>query len=113
MPRGDICLASFPFAGRVGAKVRPVLLLTDPIGTVPEMLAAYMSSALPATFLPTDILIDPALPEYAATNLKLPTVLRLHKLATIHASDITRQTGVASPTLMAEVDTKLRAMLNL
>jgi mRNA interferase MazF len=113
MARGDICLATFPYAGTVGAKVRPVLLLTDEIGSAHEILAAYMSAAIPATLLPTDILIDPTLPDFASTNLKSTTVLRLHKLATIHHSDIVRHLGTASPTLWAEAETKLRLLLNL
>jgi hypothetical protein len=80
---------------------------------VPEILAAYMTSAIPAVLLPTDILLDPALPEHAGTGLKYPTVLRLHKLATIHDLDIRRTLGVLSPVTWGEVETKLRILLGL
>ena len=113
MPKGDVCLASFPFGGRVGAKVRPVLLLTDPVGPVPEVLVAYMSSVIPSTPLPTDIVIDPTLPEHAGTSLKVTTVLRLHKLATIHESDIARSLGAVSPATWADVESRLRTFLGL
>jgi len=113
MPKGDICLASFPYAGKVGAKTRPVLLLTDPIGPVPEILAAYMSSIVPAVLLPTDLVIDPTLPEHASTNLKFTTVLRLHKLATIHGSDIVRSIGSVAPPTWSEVEARLRLLLGL
>jgi len=36
----EIHLASFPFGGSAGMKLRPVLLLTGPVGNVPETLVA-------------------------------------------------------------------------
>ncbi len=38
MNRDEIHLASFPFGGSAGMKLRPVLLLTGPVGSVPEVL---------------------------------------------------------------------------
>jgi hypothetical protein len=96
MNPGEIHLAMFPFGGTVGAKPRPVLLLTGPLGTVPEVLAAYMTSVVPPALLPTDILIDPTQAQHAGTNLKQATLLRLHKLATIHATDVYRRLGHVS-----------------
>jgi hypothetical protein len=36
----DICLASFPFGDTAGMKLRPVLLLTGKLGSIPEVLAS-------------------------------------------------------------------------
>lgn len=71
-------------------KLRPVLLLANPVGSVPEVLVAYISSVVPSTLLPTDILLDPAATPHASTMLKTRSVLRLHKLATIHARNVAR-----------------------
>lgn len=60
MRPGEIYLAQFPFGDVPGMKLRPVLLLTGPIGSVPEVLVAYISSVVPAQVLQSDILIDPA-----------------------------------------------------
>ena len=38
----EIYLAHFPFGGSPGMKHRPVLMLTGPIGSVPEVLVAYL-----------------------------------------------------------------------
>jgi hypothetical protein len=38
----EIYLASFPFGGSAGMKLRPVPLLTGLVGSVPEVLIAYM-----------------------------------------------------------------------
>lgn len=113
MNKGDIYLARFPLGGTVGVKVRPVLLLTAPVGPVPEVLTAYLSSVVPISSLPTDLVVDPALPAYASTNLKTVSVIRLHKLATLHQRDLFRQLGTLSATAVAEVDLRLRALLTL
>lgn len=46
MAPGEIYLANFPFGAGGGMKLRPVLLLTGPIGSVPELLVAYISSVI-------------------------------------------------------------------
>lgn len=113
MTPGEIHLAHFPFGGRVGNKLRPVLLLTGPLGSVPELLVAYITSAPPPSSLPTDVVLDPAKPDHAGVNLKSTSFLRLHKLATIHQSDIVRHVGRLSAPLAGEVERKLRLLLNL
>jgi len=80
---------------------------------VPEVLVAYISSVMPANLLATDIVIDPASKQYASTNLKSQSVVRFHKLATIHAQGIVRRLCVISPATRLEVDQKLRALLGL
>ena len=113
MSPGEIHLAMFPFGGTVGAKPRPVLLLTGLLGSVPEVLVAYMTTVVPVTLLPTDILIDPTQPQHATTSLKQVTLLRLHKLATIHDSDVFRHLGKVSAATWREVEKKVRLLLNL
>jgi hypothetical protein len=97
MNPGEIHLAFFPFGGRVGTKARPVLMLTGPLGSIPEVLVAYITSVNPVAELPSDVVLDPTKPEYASTNLKKTSLLRLRKLATIHKSDLIRQLGQLSP----------------
>jgi len=113
MNPGEIHLAMFPFGGTVGAKPRPVLLLTGPLGSVPEVLASYMTSVIPAALLPTDILIDPTQSQHSGTGLKQVTLRRLHKLATIHDTDVIRHLGQVSPATWGDVETKLRLLLTL
>lgn len=111
--RDEIYLASFPFGDTAGMKLRPVLTLTGPMGTHGEVLVAYISSVVPASLLPTDILLDPTTFEHSQTNLKTKSVLRLHKLATIHQRTMVRRLGKMPDMLKAEVDALLRDLLNL
>jgi mRNA interferase MazF len=110
---GDIYLARFPFGDVPGMKLRPVLLLTGRLGTVPEVLVAYISSVVPSEPLPSDMVIDPEQPQFVSTNLKGASVLRLHKLATIHVSSLERHLGALGSAQITLVTDKLRALLKL
>lgn len=94
-------------------KLRPVLTLTGPLGPVPEVVVAYISSVIPTPLLPSDILLEPATAEFKLTNLKTKSALRLHKLATIHTSAVVRRLGGLSSESRIDVEQKLRAVLGL
>ena len=111
--RDEVYLASFPFGDTAGMKLRPVLSLTGPLGHIPEVLVAYISSVIPGSPLPSDILLDPSTSDHRTTNLKTKSVLRLHKLATIHTSAIVRRLGGLSANTVLEVEQKLRTLLVL
>jgi mRNA interferase MazF len=113
MHRGDIYLGSFPFGDQAGMKLRPVFLLTSHVGTGNEVIVAYISSVIPATLLASDLLIDPAAPEFLTTRLKTVSVLRLHKIATIHTASLQRRLGTTNASVVAEVELRLRAILSL
>ena len=60
MRPGEIYLASFPFGDAPGMKLRPVLLLTAPLGPTAEVLVAYISSVVPlCCFRPTSCWTQP------------------------------------------------------
>jgi mRNA interferase MazF len=113
MRPGEIYLAQFPFGDVPGMKLRPVLLLTGAVGSVPEVLASYISSVIPSQLLPSDLVLDPARPEFRSTHLKTLSTLRLHKLATIHTSSLVRYLGVVDGPAFNIVAKKLAALLAL
>jgi mRNA interferase MazF len=113
MRPGEIYLAKFPFGDAPGMKIRPVLLLIDPVGAVPETLVAYISSVIPTRLLPSDLLLDPSIAEFRSTNLKTSSALRLHKLATIHCSSLARYLGVVDHHTWGAVASKLKDLLRL
>jgi mRNA interferase MazF len=94
-------------------KLRPVLLLTGPVGAIPEVLVAYISSVIPSQPLPSDLLIDPAKPEFTSTHLKTVSTLRLHKLAAVHSSSLARFLGVINASTQRAVTAKLKDLLQL
>ncbi|MEO8661319.1 MAG: type II toxin-antitoxin system PemK/MazF family toxin [Bryobacteraceae bacterium] len=86
-------------------------MLSGPVGPIPEVLVAYISSVLPMALMPSDLVLDPAKPEFRSTNLKTTSVLRLHKLATIHASMIARHLGNLPQSQKTTVAAELRDLL--
>ena len=111
MRPGEIYLAKFPFGDVPGMKLRPVLLLTGSVGAVPEILVAYISSVVPTQLLPSDVVIDPATPEFLSSGLKAISVLRLHKMATIHVSSLARKLGNLHPSRYTMITGKLQVLL--
>jgi mRNA interferase MazF len=111
MRADEIYLAQFPFGDVPGMKLRPVLLLTASIGPVSEVLVAYISSVIPAQLLPSDMIMEPSKPEYLSTHLKIVSALRLHKLATIHASSLVRFLGALDGSILVQAKTKLKTLL--
>src|SRR5437773_904941 len=113
MHPGEIYLARFPFGDVAGMKLRPVPLLTGVIGSVPEVLVAYISSVVPNRLLPSDLVLDPAKAEFQSTHLKVVSALRLHKLATLHHSSLARHLGALDPKQRPAISARLKALLEL
>jgi mRNA interferase MazF len=113
MGQGEIFLAQFPFGDVPGMRIRPVLVLTGAIGSIPEVLVAYISSVIPAQLLASNLLVDPMKLEFHSTHLKVVSTLRLHKLSTIHASSLVRYLGTIDSVRFTVVANKLKQLLAL
>ncbi|HZO30618.1 MAG TPA: type II toxin-antitoxin system PemK/MazF family toxin [Chloroflexota bacterium] len=111
--RGRVVLILFPFDDLTGAKVRPAICLTDPITTYGHIVAAFVSSAIPTPLLATDLLLDPVDPDFGLTGLRVRSVVRLHRLATLTAAMVRRDLGDLSARHLADVDERLRLLFKL
>ncbi len=106
-------LVPFPFDDLTGHKVRPAVCLTDTVGSNRHVVLAFITSSSPTRREASDIPINPASPDHAATGLHVPSTLRLHRMVTVSASIIRRQLGTLPPILQAEVKQRLRALFAL
>lgn len=77
------------------------------------MILAFISPVAPAKLLPTDLPLDPAHPDFAASGLKVPSVIKCDKLATVHRRIILGELSALSPTLVRELDRRLKHALEL
>lgn len=93
--RGSAVLIRYPFTDLTGAKVRPALVVT------------------PDPLLPTDFVLEPGHPSFAATGLKHRSVLRMHELALLHKGLVVRVFGEGDQALMSAVKQRLRLALGL
>ncbi|HWD19553.1 MAG TPA: type II toxin-antitoxin system PemK/MazF family toxin [Verrucomicrobiae bacterium] len=103
----------FPFDDLSSEKVRPTLCLTDPIGAHRHVIVAFISSQVPSSLTGTDIVFNPSQKDFAATGLRVPSVLRLHRLITLTSMMIRRELGQLSPDWQRDVDRKLAALFGL
>jgi mRNA interferase MazF len=104
LQRGDIVLIRFPFTDLSGSKRRPAIVLAD---YPPDMVVAFISSVIPTIIEPSDVILEPSSPFFAATGLKKASLIRLRKLATLEQSLITRLLGQLDPKLLKDVDQAL------
>lgn len=77
------------------------------------MVVAFITSQIPDDLEPYDLMFDPSQPEAQEMGLKLPSVLRLHRLFTTDASLLHRKLGQLPSTLQTEVETRLRGLFGL
>ena len=111
--RFRVVLVPFPFDDLSGQKVRPAVCLTDAVGTHRHVVLAFITSTVPLTLEPSDIVLAPGTPGFGSTGLRVRSTLRLHRMVTLSASIIRRQMGSLAPTLQAQVEQALRTLFAL
>ena len=110
--RGSVVLTDLPFTDLSGSKLRPALVVTSrPIGR--DIVVLAISSVIRGVLVPSDCLIELSHPEFSLTGLRVASVIRTHRLATIEQSRVVRRFGNIGPMLQAEVDKQLRHVLGL
>ena len=97
---GDIVLISFPFTNAIGAKKRPGLVLYD--NGDPDIVVARITSQ---SVSGAD---DIQLTDWQAAGLRLPSTVRLHKIATLEKSMIGQLMGSLSTTDVRNISAHLQ-----
>jgi mRNA interferase MazF len=111
--RYSVILVPFPFDDLTGSKVRPAVCLTDPVGAHRHVVLAFITSVLPPTLEPTDLLLDPGTADFNSTGLKVRSALRLHRMVTVSTTIVRRQLGMLTPNLQTHVQQRLRTLFAL
>jgi mRNA interferase MazF len=83
--QGDILLASLVFSSQAGRKLRPVMVVYD-LGDDDLLVVPITSQAARSQF-------DIPLGQWQNSGLRLPSVVRIHKLATIEKAIVVRPLG--------------------
>lgn len=109
--RGDIVLARFLFTDGSGTKIRPVLVLAEVSGPHDDFLVLFISSQLRTAVAGVDVVLDRQHAAFPGSGLKVPSVLRTGKLATISSKLILGPLGTIGDTLVDEVVRRLTRLL--
>jgi mRNA interferase MazF len=72
------------------------------------VVLAFITSRPPGRLLTTDIVLEPRDPSFAATGLRVSSILQLHRLMTVSTDLIRRQLGRLLPELQVRVTEGLR-----
>ena len=110
--RGDIILARFPLTDGTGAKLRPVLALAQVPGAHGDYLVLFISSQLSQAVAGVDIVLGRSDPTFIRSGLKVPSVLRIGKIASISRRLIVGPLGQLDDAIFDDVIRKLTALLN-
>lgn len=99
---GEIVLVLFPFADASGAKRRPALIIRD-TGDEDVIVCRVTGQVAQTTF-------DVKLEEWSQEGLQIPSVVRVHKVATLEKRLIERRLGVLTPNDWLRVRAKIRQL---
>jgi len=110
MARGKIVLIPFPFDDFSKTKIRPVLCLTDKLGSHEHIIVAFITSNLIDKELETDLVLSENFQNY---GLQVSSKIQLHRLMTVSSSVIQRELGLLNQELIKQVDFKLKKVFNL
>ena len=108
---GQIALTPFPYSDLSGAKLRPVLLIRQASVIFDDWLVCMVSSQLNQTEPNLDEIILPSQADFVASGLKVPSLLRLSRLAVLNGSLLSGAIGSIGTTRLTEIKKRLSSWI--
>lgn len=90
--QGDIVLVPFPFTDLTGAKVRPAVILSKKENGE-DVTLCFVSSVQSKKTLPNELIIDDKDKSFKSTGLKVKSVIKVSKIATLEKKVILGRIG--------------------
>lgn len=111
--KGKVVLVPFPFDDLSSTKLRPAVCLTDSIGQHQHVVVAFITSRPVESRLFTDVVLSANDSDFAATGLRVDSVLRLHRLVTLTAAIFQRELGSLPERILSQVEVTINALFRL
>jgi mRNA interferase MazF len=113
--RGDVVLLQAPFASRMGAKTRPMLVVQNDGNNsrMANTILVFITTNISRAAEPTQVLIDVGTPEGKASGLIQTSVVSCENILTVVQADVLRTIGHLPDALMRRVDEGLKISLAL
>ena len=111
--RGKIVLVPFPFTDLCSSKIRPALIISDPKLTGEDVTVVFISSNISRGTKSTDYTVGPTHPHYQQTGLKIASVIRCGKVATLDKKIVLGEIGSLPSSVQKEIDRRIRLYLGL
>ncbi len=109
--RGDIVLAHFPFTTQGATKLRPVLVLSEIPGPYPDFIVVFISSQVSLAVPGFDLVLAPTDPAFARSGLKVASVFRIGKLASLSGALLGGTLGHLDTAVFDEIVRRLTYLL--
>jgi mRNA interferase MazF len=97
--KGKIVLVNFPFTDLSATKLRPALILHE---SDEDVIALFISSRVSLRPALSDLVISEENPAFATTGLKVASVIRFDKIATLSRNLVLGEIGEITPPLAEE-----------
>ena len=108
--KGKIVLVPFPFTDLTAAKLRPALVIYE---GEKDVIVAFISSKIPLELSEADVLIATENLDFKKTGLKVESVIKLDKVATVLTDLIVGELGELDKGLRVVVNRKLKEIFEL
>jgi mRNA interferase MazF len=108
--KGKIVLVPFPFTDLTAAKLRPALVIYE---AEKDAIVAFISSKIPSELSEADILITKDSPSFERAGLKVDSVIKLDKIATVLKDLVIGELGELDEALRKEVNQKLKKIMTI
>lgn len=108
---GQIVLVPFPYADLSGAKLRPVLLLRKATNRFDDWLVCMVSSRLSQAEQDFDEIVDGTDADFAASGLKVPSVVRIGRLAVVEGALLMGLVGSIDEARLGRIRQRLAAWI--
>lgn len=105
MAKGDIILITFPFTNLTGSKLRPAIVLAE---TALDLTVCFVTTQFQWQEA-TDVELKPS----AENGLKLPSLIRTNKIATLDRELARGLLGKLCNDELTLLNSKLKLLLNL
>ena len=104
---GQIVLVSFPYTNLADAKLRPALMLRQASTSFDDWLVCMVSSQTQHAEDGLDEILTSSDPDFSATGLKVPSVLRLSRLAVLDGELLVGSIGTISDERLMRIRQRL------
>jgi mRNA interferase MazF len=113
MTKGTIVLTPFPFTDLSSTKIRPAVVVSSSRKLGNDVIVAFISSKIIEPILETEFLLTNDHPDFKKTRLKKNSVFKMDKIITLETSILVGEIGKVSPSIMKELDKRLKIIFDL
>ena len=110
--QGAIVLIPFPFTDLTAVKVRPAIVLSKKV-LDNDIIVCFISSKKPRRLAPADIFIKKTERDFEKTGLKVDSVVRVGKIATLDKKIVLGELGEVNTTTRKNINNKLKFVLGI